>query len=57
METLERLKELCMSHLEDIERSAGAHGGFVCSQQIDDLKDLVCTVRTIGEIQTTLKKV
>ncbi len=57
MENLfEKLEEHCMEHLMEIETCAEKHRGFVSSQQIDDMKDLLQSVRDMHKILAMAKK-
>lgn len=46
----EKLESHIVTHLWDIERSVSEHDGFRCPQQVDDVKDCLCAVKTMHEI-------
>lgn len=52
----ERLESHCVRHLEVIEADVERHGGFVCRQQIDDMRDVLESIRDMHKIQAMAKK-
>lgn len=49
-ELFEKLESRVVTHMWDIERDVAEHDGFRCHQQIDDLKDCLCIVKTMHEV-------
>lgn len=55
-ELFAKLEKRCMTHLEVICNESDDANGFASSQQIDDMKDLLQSVRDMHEIQCMQKK-
>ena len=52
----EELEAHCLKHLEDIESDVDNRGGFKCPQQIDDMKDLLQSIKDMHKILAMAKK-
>lgn len=49
-ELFDRLESRLVTHMWDIEHELEERNGFSCPQQIDDVKDCLCAVKTMHEI-------
>lgn len=53
---LDKMHDHCVKALEEIEMCVDKHGGFSSSRQIDDMKDLLQSIREMHQIQAMPKK-